>query len=127
MITIIEDLEDKALLETINVKGAMSVVEVCLKEGAKVVVEGFGIPFSNAGQPVHEWLTLPATTLVCGDMTFVDILMQDHFTFVVQHPSGILRSRWTPQRLSDPFSYPYGNEHGWDMDRYRKQIYQNKV
>ncbi|KAL6407100.1 hypothetical protein AUP68_09926 [Ilyonectria robusta] len=126
MIIVVEDLEDKALLETINVKGAMSVVEVCLKEGAKVMVEGFGIPFSNAGQPVHEWLTLPATTPVCGDMTFVDILMQDHFTFVVQHPSGILRDRWTPQRLSDPFSYPYGDEHCWDMDRYRKQIYQNK-
>lgn len=125
--TTFEPLEDQEILDSLNVKGAMSLAEIHLKEDAEVMVEGFGIPFSNAGQPVHEWLRFPATTPVFGDMTFLDILKQDKFTFLVQHPSRILSERWNPKRLSSPFSYPYGTEHCWDMDRYRKQIYQNKV
>lgn len=122
-----EPLEDNALLESLDVKGAMSVVEVCLKENTKVMVEGFGIPFSNPGQPVHEWLRSPATSPVIGNMTFLDILKQDRFTFLVQHRHDVLSDRWNPQRLSRPFSYPYGTEHSWDLGRYAKQIYQNRV
>lgn len=78
-------------------------------------------------QPVHEWLRLPATSPVIGNMTFLDILKQNRFTFLVQHRYDVLSDRWNPQRLSRPFSYPYGTEYSWDLGRYGKQIYQNRV
>lgn len=57
-------------------------------------------------------------------MTFIDILKQDHFTLLVQHPHFILSDGWNPQILTErmypvhdpspghaPFHVPHPGQH----------------
>ncbi|PTD01498.1 hypothetical protein FCULG_00010287 [Fusarium culmorum] len=67
-------------------KASMSWVEVVLKKGAKVSVEGFGLPYANVNHPAHEWLQHPDSAPVVGDKTLLDILQQEKFTFIVSEP-----------------------------------------
>ncbi|KAL6407075.1 hypothetical protein AUP68_09901 [Ilyonectria robusta] len=106
--------------------GEMSVVKVYLKEGAEVDVEGFGLPFANPGHPAEAWLEYPDIAPVVGTKTLLSILLQRQFTFIVSLSVGDTKAQLLVD-LPEPFSYPFGTEHSWDIERYPKQVHGNKV
>lgn len=106
--------------------GDMSVVKVCLKEGAEVDVKGFGLPFANPGHPAEAWLEYPELAPVVGTKTLLSILLQRQFTFIVSLSVGDTKARLMVD-LPGPFSYLFGTEHSWDIERYPKQVHENKV
>ncbi|SPJ75859.1 uncharacterized protein FTOL_05590 [Fusarium torulosum] len=100
----------------------MSWVEVALKKGAMVTVEGFGLPYANAIHPAHEWLRNPASADIVGGKTLLDILQQEQFTFIVSEPHPQLENKMDVASLPASFDYGYGNIHSWDMERYMQQL-----
>ncbi|KAL5595360.1 hypothetical protein FOVSG1_009049 [Fusarium oxysporum f. sp. vasinfectum] len=83
-------------------KKTMSWVEVTLKKGAEVFVEGFGLPYANASHPAHEWLQHPDSAHVIGGKTLLD--------------------KMDVASLPANFDYGYGDIHSWDLERYMKQL-----
>ncbi|KAH6959138.1 putative DNA helicase [Fusarium avenaceum] len=103
-------------------KVKMSWVEVALKKGAKVTVEGFGLPYANPDHPAHEWLRHPASADIIGGKTLLDLLQQEQFTFIVSEPHPLLQTKMDVTSLPASFDFGYGNIHSWDMERYMRQI-----
>lgn len=102
----------------------LSIVRVSLHPGSEVAVEGYGLPFANPDHPREGWLN--RLEPIVGDKTLVDILNQRDFTFIVHKPSDVLRRDWNEDQLPPPFSYPYGTQHDWDIDRFDDLIENNK-
>ncbi|EHK26788.1 uncharacterized protein TRIVIDRAFT_217403 [Trichoderma virens Gv29-8] len=90
----------------------LSWLEVHLKE--RPTIKGFGMPFANRGHPSDGFVNHDGA--IYGKM-LVEILQQDTFQFVVAAPSQVLEKFWV-QQMPDPFRYPYGEVHFWDMGRY---------
>lgn len=88
-----------------------------LRNGSKLEVIGFDMPFSNPGHSSEGWLL--RNQPIVGQRTLMDILNMRNFVFVAGRPMDALAKRWdTP--LPAPFRYPYGTEHSWDLDRYKE-------
>ncbi|KAI5464674.1 hypothetical protein BGZ63DRAFT_451852 [Mariannaea sp. PMI_226] len=99
-----------------------SVVKVALREGFSEV-EGFGLPFANPGHPSEAWLNHNGP--IVGTTTLLDIVEQREFTFVVFYPTVQLGRDWAQGDLKS-FSYPYGKDHYWSLDRYRDMLGQER-
>ncbi|EAQ90943.1 predicted protein [Chaetomium globosum CBS 148.51] len=70
-----------------------TLISVRLHEGARVRVDGFGMPYKNPEQPAAEgWRA---------------------FYFAIRAPLATIDKEWNDMRLPPPFSYPYGTEHHW--------------
>lgn len=96
-------------------------LRVALKEGSKITVNGFGLPFSNPGHPSEGWLNEDKP--IEGGITLQNLLGQRSFHLIVQSadahsdlPSLLEKSR------NIPFIYPYGNDHVWNADRYLRNM-----
>ncbi|KAH7131592.1 hypothetical protein B0J13DRAFT_626661 [Dactylonectria estremocensis] len=120
--SVIKPLENDKIRGSVQVEGEMSVVEVCLKDGAEVDVDGFDISFANEGKPMHKGFQKPASARVLGDLTLFETLTQCRLNFNVQYPTKNLRDRWNGGRLPKPFTYPYGTVHTWNLERYTEQV-----
>ncbi|KAH7010165.1 P-loop containing nucleoside triphosphate hydrolase protein [Ilyonectria destructans] len=90
----------------------LAVLDVCIKDGAKVEVEGFGMP------PSVFRFQEPASTPSIRVKALSDIIRKTSFTFVVKRSSSELKARWDDAKLSEPLTYPYGNVHSWNPSRY---------
>ncbi len=62
-----------------------------------------------------------------GDLTLLELLQQRRLVFFVNEAAWYLRELESSYRLPPPFSYPYGTNHFWDLDRYLKDIPANAV
>ncbi|KAK3327407.1 putative DNA helicase [Cercophora scortea] len=105
-------------------KKNLSLLKIILEDGAQVKVDGFGMPFANPGHPREGWLIRGDP--VVDNFTLLDILQQRTFFVVAEGKSDYLNAAWSEDALPPPFSYPYGSDHSWDMDRFQKQLSQNK-
>ena len=94
----------------------LSELKVVLKYGGMVEVDGFGMPYDNQEHEfLHDWVNRNAPIIV--DVTIVDLISSNRFHFVVDCPYHALLHNFHKDRLSPPSNYPYGNEHGWNIDR----------
>ena len=91
-------------------------LHVILRDGGRVEVDGFGMPYANQEHPsLSSWLN--NNTPIVDGVTLVDLLRSNIFHFIVTHPKTSLENDWNVNRLRPPFNYPYGDEHGWNIDR----------
>ncbi|KAF4979663.1 hypothetical protein FZEAL_4154 [Fusarium zealandicum] len=99
-----------------------TLLTISLSRAGSVKVEGYGKPFANPGHFTDAWIN--KSKPIDGSNTLVDLLEQRKFVFLVpSHHSVLLCEwRWNTATLSTPFSYPYGDQHSWDMERYRKML-----
>ncbi|KAF5675867.1 DNA helicase [Fusarium circinatum] len=67
-------------------KKNMTWVDVVLGKDASVSVERFGMPYSNPGHPAEDWLRYPASATVMGGLCLLDIIQQQHFSFLATQP-----------------------------------------
>lgn len=89
---------DSTMRDKFTVDGDMTVVEICLKDGAYVDVGGLGVPFRIPGHPIEAFFT--ATEPVVGGKTMADILNQRKFTFIVSAPESVVVAEWDEAKLS---------------------------
>jgi hypothetical protein len=85
---------------------------VHVTEGARVKVEGFGLPFANPQDPEIEGWINDDKPLVDA-ITLLDFLQAGEFYLIVAQPCRDLQKEWDESRLPPPFRYPYGTEHSW--------------
>jgi hypothetical protein len=94
-------------------------VTIRLHEDAVCDIRGYGIPYRHAGDPIlndiinadepfHRGqslmdIFLRATKFRCAVMTYDNSLKRVH-------------------RIPPPFSYPYGDDHSWDVEKYRNLL-----
>ncbi|KAK1766326.1 DNA helicase [Phialemonium atrogriseum] len=102
----------------------LTILIVDVHADAEVTVEGFGMPFTNPGHPSEGWINKDEA--IIDKVTLLDILQQRHFAFVVGLTADSVDFAWDPMALGDPFSYPYGTEHSWDMARYKTMLLKTK-
>ncbi|KAM5342775.1 hypothetical protein ACJ41O_013741 [Fusarium nematophilum] len=124
--TSFENLDEATRAKFPKVKSFMSKVNVHIRDGGKVDVEGFGMPFENPKHAAQEWLRHPDTAPVVGDKSLLDIILQVEFTFIVQHPHGVLEGKWDYERLPCVFDYGFGVNHSWNLDKHMAQLHLNK-
>ncbi|KAK1835642.1 P-loop containing nucleoside triphosphate hydrolase protein [Podospora conica] len=104
-------------------------VEVNLDRDAEV--RGLGMPFANDGHPSHGWVNEDAP-LVSGhpNSTLRRVLSSRKVTFLITGKfkgCGGVQKRLSHDYLPPPFSYPYGEDHSWNMARYDEIIPQNET
>jgi hypothetical protein len=85
------------------------------KSPADIRILGLGMPFSNPGHQVEQWLKGGP---VAGGRTLLDILQAPVVRFVVKRPYGPFKKEWDEKLLPAPFEYPWGTDHTWDEDRF---------
>ena len=102
----------------------LSRLQLELHPGAEFKIEGYGMPFANPGHPSHMWINHEAR--IVGDLTLVDLLQQRSLILFVDGAAAYLIWK-LDQRLPQPFSYPYGTAHFWNLNRYLKDIPANVV
>jgi hypothetical protein len=108
-------------------KGAekgLSLLTVHLQEGARVTVDGFGMPFNSVDAELNAWVK--DNKPIVDDITLLDVLEQENFSFIVAIPAQDTEKHWDEGRLPPPFSYPYGTEHSWDLSRYEGLLREHK-
>ncbi|KAH7146268.1 hypothetical protein EDB81DRAFT_934174 [Dactylonectria macrodidyma] len=104
----------------------MSLVEVSLLMDATVTVDGYGMTFASPGHPSHEWIRNPRAPIPDIGMSLFGLLDQAKFTLIVDYAPERLMKKWVPESLPPPFSYPYGFQHDWNVERYPALLNQNK-
>ncbi len=98
---------------------------VALHDGAHARVDGFGLPFANHGHPSESWIN--CTAPLAGDVKLLDLMQQRRFTFVVDNIFKKMEAFCDERSLTPPFSYPYGTNHGWNIEKYEALIPAKKV
>lgn len=94
-----------------------AVVSITLKEGAQVSVDGYGWVFYNALEPeMEKWVNENAE--IFPGVSLQAFLNGDAFTFVVPDSVDIAAKMLNEAFLLEPFEYPYGEEHSYDISRY---------
>lgn len=95
-------------------------LEISLQDGVFVEVDGFGLPFHNPGHVTDDWIN--KGSVVADSMTFIDILRQRKWHIIVKHPYKYFGRLWEQTMVPAPFTFPYGNEHWFDLTRYETQF-----
>lgn len=109
-----------------HAKTGLTLASVQLKDGGRVSVDGFGIPFANASDPdVEAWVN--HNGLNADNVTFMDVLLQDKFYFLIANSLKDLIKNFAEERLPPPFSYPYGTTHNWNQGRFEKLLVETKA
>jgi hypothetical protein len=106
------------LRERIGKSGNLSIIHVKLHDDAKIIVDGYGLPFANIDHPSHGWLNdnqpmIEATTLA-------GFLQQRDFFLAVAFSADDMCKFWDYDLLPPPFSFPYGTVHNWNPTRYNR-------
>lgn len=119
----VEELPDHLRSRFPDVKTSSCLVTFTLGENRRVTIAGFRMPFANPRHPCEGWLN--RDELMVDDATFgraalLDILQQRTLRLILQNGSSDTQKR-LDALLPPRFSYPYGTEHSWDLDRYKKQ------
>lgn len=97
-----------------------SALEISLHDGAFVEVDGFGLPFHNPGHDADDWIN--KGSVVASSMTFIDILRQRKWHIIVKENRDRFKRLWEESLVPAPFTFPYGNEHSFDLARYESQF-----
>lgn len=118
-VDIIEDVANDLRSRFPNPDKILTRLDVHLKEGTRVDVVGFGMPFSNPSHASDDWIRRHQP--IIGKHTLVDILEQRSFSFIVAGPRKNLEQNWNAP-MPPPFRYGYGDKHSWDMARYSEQF-----
>ncbi|KAK9435854.1 hypothetical protein VB005_10657 [Metarhizium brunneum] len=106
-------------------KRELNLVEVILKDGAQVIVEGYGMPYANRGHIADKWLH--ENTPIINDVTLTGLLAQRNYYFIVASENNKLSQDWNFDVLPRPFRYPYGTSHNWKSEsEYYEMLEENK-
>lgn len=105
--------------------GGASLLTVRLNSDAHVEVDGFGMPFANIQDAEIDQYVNKYKPIV-GNITLPSILRQREFVLAVRHPRTRLESLLNECWMPPPFSYPYGKDHTWDVDRFRTHSLDNR-
>lgn len=100
-------------------------MSVLLDGPGKVAVDGFGIPFTNKQNPELDDVVNHNKPIV-EDVTLLDVIRADKIYLVVPLPYIDLGREFSEASLPRPFSYPYGTEHSWNLERYRDILREHK-
>ena len=113
------------MVNRIGVDKRLCLVTIRLLNGAPVRVQGFGAPFTNREHPqVARWVN--DNEPIVDGITLRDFLQRDEFHLLVPQTPAECQKHWDENALSPPFSYLYGTEHHWDLDRYKKLLEESK-
>ena len=93
-----------------------------LDEGANVDVDGFAMPYSNSEHVCHSWLH--GSKPVALDLTFYDILKQREWRLIVREKFDNLSRHWPRILDSLSSSFPYGEDHSYDLTKYELEFAQ---
>ncbi|KAG7284557.1 hypothetical protein NEMBOFW57_010935 [Staphylotrichum longicolle] len=96
-----------------------------LPDGARIKVDGFGMPFANFENTEVEWWVNNNEPIVDG-ATLLDLVRKREFHFLVLESPIEVQKKWSEEHLPPPFTYPYGTEHDWNWDRYRTLLLETK-
>lgn len=96
-----------------------AVLRVFLKD-AKITVEGFYKPFANSQHVSEDWLLRYGP--IVENVSLLNILQQDRFTFVIPLPAKVIVGQWNESLLPPPAKLPYGQVHSWSLSRYETQM-----
>lgn len=110
-----EDLKAQLPEATHQSKG-LSMVKVELNKGADVSIRGFGLPFSNPGHPSEQRLLNGAP--IIGSVRLEDIFSLRTYYILVPLMASSAMSKFAADKIGPVVSYPYGEEHSWDLERY---------
>lgn len=110
-----EDLKAQ-LPEAVRTAKGASFIKVELGEGANVMIRGFGLPFSNPGHPSEQWLLKGAP--IVGNIRLEDIFKLRAYHVLVPLLASSVMSKFAADKVGPAVSYPYGEEHTWDLERY---------
>lgn len=106
-------------------KRELNLVEIILKDGAQVIVEGYGMPYANRGHIADKWLH--ENTPIINDVTLTGLLAQKSYYFIVASENNKLIQDWNFDVLPRPFRYPYGTSHNWKSEsEYYEMLEENK-
>ncbi|KAF5643764.1 uncharacterized protein FTJAE_3063 [Fusarium tjaetaba] len=96
-------------------------VELQISPHSKTTVIGFGLPFHGENGHVDKWVN--KHTPIAGVASLPEILQRKSFSLIVKASKddmddviGAMNQRCKPS------GYGYGTHHGWNWDRYNKQI-----
>lgn len=95
-------------------------LEISLHDGVFVEVDGFGLPFHNPGHDADDWIN--KGSVVADSMTFIAILRQRKWHIIIKQPYKYFGRLWEETMVPAPFTFPYGNEHWFDLARYETQF-----
>ena len=88
-----------------------------LKTGKKVRVEGYGWPYHNVDEPeMEKWLN--ENEPIFSGITLRDFFNGDRFALVYTENPELTKKKFNESNLPEPFKYPYGTEHSYDLARY---------
>ncbi|KAJ4327039.1 hypothetical protein N0V84_002538 [Fusarium piperis] len=99
-------------------KTEFTLLKVSLEKDSHAKIDGYCVPFANPGNVAHTWFNDNAP--IAGSKPLPELLDQRTFTILVC--SEDVLSRWNEATLPKPFSYTYGKQHTWDMDRYQTML-----
>ncbi|UKZ82049.1 hypothetical protein TrVFT333_009832 [Trichoderma virens FT-333] len=102
-------------------KKGLTSLRVCLKDETCVTVTGFGLPFVNVEDAeVEGWVN--DNKPIVDNYTVLDVLKQRSFFIVIDYPVQYTKNKLSEDLWSPPFSYPYGTEQRWDIDKFKDLI-----
>ncbi|KAH7312285.1 P-loop containing nucleoside triphosphate hydrolase protein [Stachybotrys elegans] len=101
----------------------LSVIEVSLAPGARAQVIGMGMPHRNPGHPCEGWLK--GDEVVDGK-NIVSLLDAGSYKLVVPSHAKPLSNEWDESTLPPALSLPWGTDHWYDYDRFKKLISEHK-
>lgn len=100
-------------------------VRVELHPGALSKVEGFGIPFSSPDKDINSIVC--GLTPIVDNLSLVEFLQSKSFLFVLGEPASKFEKAWhLINRSTDTFAYPYGEDHSWDVPKFKRMLATNK-
>ncbi|KAK0671592.1 hypothetical protein QBC41DRAFT_300529 [Cercophora samala] len=106
---------------------SLLLVKIRLPPGANLFVEGFGLPFANGDDAELEaWVNHAGVLAEAPGVSLISILRQREVCLVLASNVTNLQDRLNPVSSVESFSYPYGTEHDWDLERAGKLIEQHK-
>jgi len=102
-----------------NVKKGLTLVSAMLR--SPVRVEGFGIPFANPeDQELEGWVN--DNQPIVDGVSLLDFLSRDTFHFLVDYQLRETQWELREELLPPPFHYPYGDQHDWKPERYKRLL-----
>ncbi|PNP79505.1 hypothetical protein FNYG_07121 [Fusarium nygamai] len=96
-------------------------VELQISPHFKATVIGFGLPFHGANEAVDNWVN--KHTPIAGVTSLPEILQRRTFSLLVKASKDDIDNVINAiNERRQPSDYGFGNHHGWNWERYNKQI-----
>jgi len=111
----------------------VTVMKISLKEGQECTINGYGMPYANLEDEEQNgenaklagWVN--GGQPIVGSHTLSGILRSREFCFVVCAPPEGLRKRFAMElEFRPPFSYPYGTDHSWNVEKFKELLQKHK-